>query len=899
MKHTELLDDLKQVPEMNPDEHDGSYELMREIVSSYAKTEDFSACNFKDLNAVYAMAVGTWKMNSQKKKEYVNQSHLSDDEKKRMNLVIDRVWDAACFNKYENREKNTPSIGMFGTGFYSFQDKTTDECSCDFIKMLVDISKMSDDKQIFDRAALVLTNSFKGMGAASASVILHCLKPMTFPILNGNMGHGSIYGALGIELDHSSKIGTYIKNCRKIKEYRDKELPFKNYRILDRWARKVDKYQDDEYIPSLDEYDPGITREKYMDLLTDDNFVEKRYYDTVYYLYKLGGEGTCTQISEEFGDTAHHYNINATYLAKHVYEETKCPLSKREGSDGDRYWAVLFQGRYTKKEEKGVFVWKLRQPLADAIGMLDDEGFFEEFNVEKTVTNGIELNTILYGPPGTGKTFYSMIYAVAIVENKTVDEAACEARTDYDAVKHRYEDYKEAGYIAFTTFHQSYGYEEFIEGIRPVMENENTDTIANDISYEIRNGVFKEFCDHASRPIVKEQDIDFGLNRNPAVWKVSLEGTGDNATRKECLENDHIRIGWDEYGPDINEKTEYTSGGKVVLDAFINKMRIGDLVVSCYSSSETDAIGVIVGDYEWVDDYDNDYYHRTRKVKWLVKNIRESILSINDGKSMTLSSVYKLGVSVNDVLNIVKKYYAPESFEPAKNHVFIIDEINRGNISKIFGELITLIESTKRIGMKEEMTVRLPYSGDEFGVSSNVYILGTMNTADRSIALMDTALRRRFSFVEMMPDAQVLRDLGVSTVEVGDKILDIPEMLETINKRIEYLFDREHTIGHAFFTGLKDEPSIEKLASIFEKSVIPLLQEYFYEDYEKIQLVLGDYGIKKEEDKQYQFIKDTEIKPVELFNNNVPDMEFQNKKFEIQKNAFYKIESYIKISKGL
>lgn len=169
---------------------------------------------------------------------------------------------------------------------------------------------------------------------------------------------------------------------------------------------------------------------------------------------------------------------------------------------------------------------------------------------------------------------------------------------------------------------------------------------------------------------------------------------------------------------------------------------------------------------------------------------------------------------------------------PETNYLFVIDEINRGNISKIFGELITLIEPTKRLGQPEAITVKLPYSGEEFGVPNNVYILGTMNTADRSITMMDTALRRRFEFVEMMPDTDVIKD----HVGVIDGI-DIAAILSTINQRIEFLYDREHMIGHAFFIGVQN---LNDLQHIFENKVIPLLQEYFYEDYEKIQAVLND-----------------------------------------------------------
>ena len=176
----------------------------------------------------------------------------------------------------------------------------------------------------------------------------------------------------------------------------------------------------------------------------------------------------------------------------------------------------------------------------------------------------------------------------------------------------------------------------------------------------------------------------------------------------------------------------------------------------------------------------------------------------------------------------------------------------------------------------------------------NVYILGTMNTADRSIALMDTALRRRFEFAEMMPNSEVLKSLGAGMIAVGNDTLNVARMLEIINKRIEYLFDREHTIGHAFFTKLAEDPSLETLAGIFEKNVIPLLQEYFYEDYEKIQLVLGD-NTKEDE---FKFILDRNIKPQDIFNGNV-DIDLPEKGYIIQHEAFMKLQSYKQIGKDL
>ena len=233
-----------------------------------------------------------------------------------------------------------------------------------------------------------------------------------------------------------------------------------------------------------------------------------------------------------------------------------------------------------------------------------------------------------------------------------------------------------------------------------------------------------------------------------------------------------------------------------------------------------------------------------------------------------------------------------------KKYVFIIDEINRGNISKIFGELITLIEDSKRNGKEEAMSVTLPYSQEEFSVPKNVYILGTMNTADRSIALMDTALRRRFEFIEMMPDIRLLKDVIVkdnkdSKDNKNNKEIDIQKMLEKMNQRIEVLYDREHTLGHAFFMPLKNEKkaTIDQLASIFKNKILPLLQEYFYEDYDKIRIVLGDNA--KDEDEQ--FISAVSI-PEDVFEANIDDIDIPEKKYIINYDNFKNIMAYKNIS---
>ena len=889
MKPQEIIDKLNLEQEMNPDAHDGSYELMREVIKSYSTVSDYSVINFKDLNAVYAMAIGTWRMNVEVKRNYVDACHLPSVEKERLKAIISKTWDNACYRKYENRVGANPSIGMFGTGFFSFENKADDKSCQRFIKLMTEIAPLDDDNSIYDLCEKVFDNDLKGLQAAAASMILHCLKPNTFPILNANFGDGTVYGPLGIDLVKPGRLSTYISNCRKIKEFRDANLKIKNYRILDRFPRKYNLTDPDEYKPSLDEYDPGITAEEYHDFFLNDGVVKRTWLDALYEMYRMPNHlGTCKQLGDKYGYEPSHYISYLTSAAEKIAKKTNCPLLPRE-EENSRYWPVLFLGKHVNEPGQGTYCWKMREPVVTAIEMIIEEGVFATKEINEMTP--ISINTILYGPPGTGKTFNTVLYAVAIVEKKSFETIQQEAISDYKAVKNRFEDYKSRGRIAFTTFHQSYGYEEFIEGIRPKMDDSDSE-----VQYSIEDGVFKDFCKKAAVPYKTNDRANMGLNSDPSIWKISLYGTHDNPIRQECMENNHIRIGFSDYSEDLTEEEENGDYISAPLNAFYNRMEIGDIVLSCYTNETIDAIGVITGDTEYHGEFDS--YKRLRKVKWLVKGINENIVAINGGSKMVQSTVYQLKIALSDVLSIVDKYSkgnnSLNNYED--NYVFVIDEINRGNISKIFGELITLVEESKRTGAPEELRVKLPYSHQQFGVPKNVYILGTMNTADRSIAIMDTALRRRFSFVEMLPDSDVLRQMGNPVVFDNGISVNVADMLDIINDRIIFLYDREHTIGHAFFMPLINNPTVETLAMIFEKSIIPLLQEYFYEDYAKIQLVLGDDG-KTGDKKRYQFISDEDMDANKIF-ETVQEMDTE-KKYSINYPAFREIESYKYISKKL
>jgi 5-methylcytosine-specific restriction enzyme B len=451
------------------------------------------------------------------------------------------------------------------------------------------------------------------------------------------------------------------------------------------------------------------------------------------------------------------------------------------------------------------------------------ENVIKFINKEFKMSEFQPLNQILFGPPGTGKTFNTINKAIEIIENRVLSSEELESK-NRTALKDKFEEYKKAGQIEFVTFHQSYGYEEFVEGIK-------ADLDSDEIKYKLEEGIFKKLANLAELNYKKSTATIEAKKDFTTLFKEQiLDKLIDDEKLKISTPKKHFFI------TEVNEKTIFFEKAEGQTDHSLSIRTLKEI----YESGKNE------------------------KIKGGLSVYYEPILNL---------------LLQNSLFDKVDE-------EPLKNHILIIDEINRGNISKTFGELITLIEPSKRIGADEEIKVKLPYSNDDFGVPQNLYILGTMNTADRSIALMDTALRRRFEFIEMLPDLEVLNDLEVEGI-------NIKLMLGKINQRVEYLYDRDHTIGHAYFMSLKENSSLEELENIFKNKIIPLLQEYFYDDWEKIRLVLAD----NQKEENYQFIKAKKYDIKSLFGNENIDLldDEEQKIYEINKEAFGKIETYVKI----
>lgn len=484
----------------------------------------------------------------------------------------------------------------------------------------------------------------------------------------------------------------------------------------------------------------------------------------------------------------------------------------------NKRWSPRYNGTCWEvpKDEYGLFENEILQPYYNL--SLAKLGFDINNIGEPDITNkpaqslsNIPLNQILYGPPGTGKTYHSIQAAVKAAEPEHysklgMDEIIGATPDQRIELTRLYKALYDTGRIKFVTFHQSYGYEEFVEGLSAKTEGEQ-------LSYFEKDGVFKSLCRDAKEyQIARTKTISSTFEDK---WQAFSEELAES--------EDGVKV------DTLSKKTYFT-----ITDVTNNTIR--------FDKSKGESV-------------------HSLSVK--------TLQSVHNGEKEIIGGLQPYYGAVIEYLNKFEIQNDVKEKE-RKNFVLIIDEINRGNISKVFGELITLIEPSKRLGQSEAIEVTLPYSGDKFSVPDNLYIIGTMNTADRSLALMDTALRRRFDFVEMMPDYNVLHNEEGSSfkVESDGFEIDLALLLPTLNKRISALYDREHQLGHAFLMPVinaiaagSDDNSLLELKHCFQNKIIPLLAEYFFEDWQKIRLVLGD----NQKPEAYQLIKLSDVDYEKLF----------------------------------
>lgn len=810
---TELIEIVKKLPDIDPDKHDGSYELVREIVRTYrdSDTARIHGYDINDLNAVWFLCTGADDKSVDFRKKQILHANLSDEEKNTMVTLLESIWDKAQRGEYSNTPKGQSArVGMFSRGFSTFKMQGVDQerAPKEFIQMVIEISDERDEERIFSIAEKYLKNPWLGLQAATLSQFLHCLKPTVFPIINGNQGlGGSLYKSLEIKLTNYTKANSYIANSRIIRDFRDENFSFKNYRVLDLASVILDEElrggRESIVENGSDEYNLNLEQEVY-----------KKRYSNWHKVSETCITKDCDRaIKQAFGSTLPQFGYPFFGVEGLKEGENKFISIMYER---EMYSCEITSTHPNERTKPAIRLW-LRpiKPLA---------AYLKDVSEKELLTK--KLVFLKTGPDEFTLTLEDNemeLDADKKQSNNWHNVSETCITKDCDITLKRY----------FVSTLPTFAYPFFEVEVFKKGDRKFISILYEGVKYSCK--IF------APRTTTTKYT-------SPRLWVTPITPLAaylENVSEEELLTKKlvFVKTGPEEFNLTLEDKdtTPDTGMDEDVSDRFVAEelppYTSEDFLNDVYLSKEK---------YDTV----KNLLHRKKNIilcgppgvgkTFMAQRLAYSILGSKDKdhlKTIQFHQNYSYedfiqGYRPNGTGFVIRSgpfydFCKKAESDPSHPYFFIIDEINRGNLSKIFGELLMLIEADKR--GKE---VKILYSDAPFSVPENLYIIGMMNTADRSLAMIDYALRRRFSFFELHPafdEASFMK----RQKEIGDPNYDkLVSALKQVNEMImgDPSLGDGCVIGHSYLCLKSEDVNLETLQSIVEYELIPLIKEYWFDN---------------------------------------------------------------------
>ncbi len=787
--------ELKKRKEIDPYKHNKCYELMDKAFTLYSKNS-ITEFSYNDLDLIYLLTIGTWKSSINNKISKVKDSNLDTDSKDELIMYLEEI---------EKEE----DVGMFGTGFFTFNKPNSLRESevNELMEMLIQLHGIDDEDQAIQHLESNLTKNYSGVGLGTISQILHCLKPYYFPILNST--GRDIYRKFGIEIEQENNIINYAKLTKRIKKFRDENFEIKNYRVFDMEAY-VENIKEDEFIEEEDNDHYGEITRANRDFTINN--------DAKYWLYSPGEnadywdefykEGILAIGWDDIGDFKNYQSKDDIVNKLQSIEETTS--SKKNDA------TAIFEFKSVMSQGDVIIVKKGRKELI-GFGIVKSDYYFDTGR-----NNFKNCREVDWKEKGSWKVDHNLVL-------KTLTDI-----TSYESEDKLYSFYYEK--LMSLMLNNKFSHKRIF---KEYLINEYGDTNGTVYSYIKAIDLLSEKLGYNMFEINDLNKLEI-LYLDVLKEQKSETNKYINEEAPSYAKNHFYSAALKKY---INflKNISKKRGSEYQLNAPLNQILYGPPGTGKTYNSIVKAVEIV--ENREIESYDdalrlfNEHLHKTIEFITFHQNysyedfIQGLRPETNNNSSLVFHKKDGVFKRIADKALENLRLSITEPNVKANNYVIIIDEINRANISRVFGELITLIEPDKRSHGKIPMEVILP-SGDIFIVPSNLYIIGTMNTADKSIALLDIALRRRFEFESMYPVYEIQ----------GHEIKEV-DVLKKINKKIVKSKGHDFQIGHSYFMN-----SHMSLVERMNKKVIPLLLEYFMNDENEVRDILSAAGLELEDE---------------------------------------------------